>query len=538
MGCFMIKDNTDNNLIIRRWAAIGDVLCSTVVADKLLEQGFGITYQSHPNIHCVLRRKPGISKIEEPQAGYHINLDGAYEQDPLRRQKHFHSMFMERAQEQIRVRGVILPEALNCKPKLIVSDWEKEQVRAQFKEYPRPWVFVCPRSDTYNVRQVPDGIWEEAAGKIGGTKFWIGRHPAPKNFVDLKAQHLDMVILWLSVADLMVSVDTGPMHIAAALGTPVVAISQSSSPELHLGDQVDFISISPKMNCLNCQQNVCPFNKDQPPCQNIDPDFLAAWVNAKLRAITHNEVSAVVAIWKPDSRVLNRCLELLIPQVPEIVVTAEGQSIVPKDAIRHPKVMYVHTPKSNIGYAGNANFGARHTTHKNILFLNDDVYLYPDAVDRLKEAMTPGVGLAAGLLYYGDGKTIYHAGKTREPGIRGWGHIDLKKTQHTFKDVTELENVNGAMMMIDRQAFFKADCYDEELKIFANDDDICLKVRRLGLKVMFTPHARGDHLEHQSVNKVGDITTLVRSANSVFDKKWRKYLDHNRDRIPGDYNYV
>lgn len=533
----MLKENTENNIIIRRIAAIGDVLCSTVVADKLIEQGFGITYQSHPNIHCVLRRRPGISKVEEGWGPYHINLDGAYEQDPNRRQKHFHWMFMERAQEQLRIRGVLLPEPLNCKPKLIVSEWEKAKVREEFKHYPRPWVFVCPRSDTYNVRQVPDGIWQDAAETMVGTKFWIGRHPAPKNFVDLKAKHLDNVILWLSVADLLVSVDTGPMHLAAAMGVPVVAIGQSSSPELHLSDQCDFVTISPKLGCLNCQQNLCPFNRDEPPCQRIDPDFLSSWVNAKLRYRTTDEVSAVVAIWKPQSSVLNRCLELLIPQVPEIIVTSEGQSVIPKDALRHPKVMYVHTPKSNIGYAGNANFGARHTTNRKILFLNDDVYLYPDAVDRLKEAMKPGVGIAAGLLYYGDGKTIYHAGKTREPGIRGWGHIDLKKTQHTFKDVTELENVNGAMMMIDREAFYKADCYDEELKLFANDDSVCLQIRKLGLKVMFTPHARGDHLEHQSVNKVGNITDLVRSANSVFERKWGKYLTHNANRIPGDYCY-
>ena len=93
-------------------------------------------------------------------------------------------------------------------------------------DYPRPWVFICPRSESYPHRQVPT-----RRGLIlrpgQGTKFWLGLHPAPPGIVDLAVRHVDNLIIWLSAADLLISVDTGPMHIGAALGIPIVAILQS-----------------------------------------------------------------------------------------------------------------------------------------------------------------------------------------------------------------------------------------------------------------------------------------------------------------------
>src|SRR5271154_4518957 len=80
-----IKRSLAREIVVRRNAALGDALCATVVADKLIEQGFDVVFQTHAACHCIIRRHPRIARVEEPQGYTDINLDGAYENNPQRR---------------------------------------------------------------------------------------------------------------------------------------------------------------------------------------------------------------------------------------------------------------------------------------------------------------------------------------------------------------------------------------------------------------------------------------------------------------------
>lgn len=525
------------DITVRRTAAIGDALCATVVADKLIEQGMTVAFQTHSACHCLIKRHPRITHVEEPQHTADINLDGAYELNPARRRLHFHDMFIGKANEQLAHVGINLGPAYNCRPRIRVSPIERQAAQTKFGTYPKPWVFICPRSDTYACRQVPDGIWREAARQIQGTKFWIGRHPAPEGIVDLHCQHLDNVIVWLTAADLLVTVDTGPMHIAAALGIPIVALGQSSSPDLHLNDQTDFITICPKLDCLNCQQNLCPINGHQPPCQQFNPQFIAEWANAKLRQVYGEGISAVVPIYQPEVATVNRCLEALIPQVSEIIVSAEMNSRVPDGLLQHEKIRLVRKGIGGIGYGRNTNFGVRHTTGKYLLLINDDCFLNPDAVSRMMAEMKPGVGMVCPLLRKPDG-LIWHAGKRRSPGMRGWAHIGFGHRDCEIKEPTEMENCAGTAVLVRREAHFAFGGFDEEIFVYSEDDLYALNIRRQGWKIMFTPFAEGIHQEHQSTNKVGSIMDHLKRSNAIFDRKiGRAYFDHNANNSMGNFNF-
>lgn len=526
------------NIIVRRTLAIGDCICASVVCDKLIEQGYDVNYQTHPAVHCVMRRHPLIGTIGAPSGYCDVNLDGAYERDAARRHKHFHTMFMEKANEQLARFGINLGPPTNCRPRLTMLECDRATTRLAFAHHPRPWIFLCPRSESYNVRQVPDGIWREAAEQMKGTKFWLGRHPAPPGIVDLKANHFDDVLRWIGIADLLVTVDTGPMHVAAALGVPIVAICQSSSPELHLSDQRDWVMVSPAgLDCLNCQQNVCPKAGHMPPCQQVDPGLIASWANAKLRPITNEGVSAVVSIYQPEVGVLNRCLECLLPQVDEIIICSDLAGRVPAGAMTHDKIRYVVKGLRDIGLGRKLNYGARFTTQKFLLLVNDDAFLDPFAVARMRECMAPSVAAVSNLLRYPEG-TIYHAGKARGLGQMGWGHRDYRQMACTILQPTEMENMCGCCLLVRREAFYDIGGFDEDFYLMAEDDDFCLRLRRSGWKLIFTPHSTGTHMEHQSVRKTGDVMTIVSRANTIFHRKWHRYLEHNKNTVPmGNFDY-
>ena len=146
------------------------------------------------------------------------------------------------------------------------------------------------------------------------------------------------------------------------------------------------------------------------PCQRFEPEDISNIVNERLKCVTTENVSAIVPIYRPDVGTLNRCLECVIPQVDEVIVTRAADAHVPEGALKHPKVRYVMIDKHGIGYGRNVNFGARHSSGKFLLLLNDDVFLYADAVSKLKAEMKPGVGMVAHLLMYPEGEVVTRKG--------------------------------------------------------------------------------------------------------------------------------
>jgi GT2 family glycosyltransferase len=532
--CYLLRTVASGpEIVLRRTAAVGDSLAASIVADKLTAKGYAVHYQTHPNNWCLLRRQPSIARLSAPDEGPHINLDGAYEEDPRRQERHFHEMFMERAQEQVRGLGIELGPVRNCNPRIVVAPEEKESYTALLSKYPRPWVMICPRSNSYNVRMVPNHIWSAAARQMQGTCFWLGTTPAPPPIVDLGVRHLDNVILWLSVADVLVSVDTGPLHIGAALGVPLVAIGQSSSPELHLSDQCDFVTIAPALDCLNCQKNICPKGYQfDPPCSKIDPDYVATWVNARSGSVYGGSISAAIAVYRPEAAILNRCLDAILPQVSEIVVCRDRAGSFPSGMRTHEKIRYIVKPADNVGYGRKANYAARHTSGRYILFLNDDLYAHAGMVDKLRAAMTPRVAVTAPLLRFKDGR-IQHAGMVRDGnGGVGYGHIDYGKFNPTFTDTREVECVTGAAILVDRRSFYGVGAISEDYYLYCEDTDLMMRIRQAGHKIVYVPEATGIHDEHLSTGKTPNIIAIMQDSNRRFGERWRWYFERNRG-VPG-----
>lgn len=519
-------------VVVRRTAALGDVLAATCIAKSLQEHGHRVVFQAHASAHCILRRVPWVDRVEEPRGHCDIDLDGAYERNPHRRSMHFAQMFVEHANHG----PIKLPPARNYAPRMILEPHELAQHYQVLKDWPKPWVMICPRSDSHANRTVPDHIWEEAAGKMIGTKFWIGRHKGPAGIVDLGCRHFDDVIRYLGLADIYAGVDSGPMHVAAALGVPVVTIEQASSPELHLSDQVDHVRIGAPLHCLNCQDTKCRLhNPDHPPCQNVSPDLIADAVNLRLQSIVGDGVSAVVAIWKPQASKLNRCLEAVLPQVDEVIVCVDAAGYVPRDMMQHPKVRLVKHPHGSIGYGRNANRGARHTNHKFMLMLNDDVYLEPGVVEHLKSLMADDVGIVGHLLRYLDG-TIQHGGTYRNPGDKGWGHVDLRARETRYKEPLEMENVTGASILVRREAFYSCGAFDEDFSLYCEDNAFSLQMRRAGFKIIFTPLVCGTHEEHASSSMVQGIHQIMQDSQHLFERKWGWWFKKNEWTVPGTFD--
>lgn len=268
----------------------------------------------------------------------------------------------------------------------------------------------------------------------------------------------------------------------------------------------------------------------------------ATLAGEKPAAVKPATVSCVIPIYKPDAAMLLKCLAAVSPQVDEIIITREAGAMLPQEVLdeHNPKIKYTICPESNIGFGKNVNFGAKAATGDYLLVLNDDCFLAPDAVDKMKAVMADDVGLVGHFLTFPNGK-IYHSGKTRNPnGGAGFIHIDGIGTQThaTIGYPCEMENVNGASWLFRRNVFDKVGGYDEGYKFYCEDDDLAMKVRQAGWKIWYTPFARGVHLSQSETSKVPGINKIMQASNARFASKWGLYFLRNAGNTLGNFDYL
>lgn len=514
---------------LRRWASYGDVIAATSVARKLHDLGATVIFETNAAEAEVLRGCPYIAKVTSERTVGVVNLDNAYEAHPYRRSWHFHRIFMEVAAKQLN--EFKLSDCHNVAPLLWVGDNEIAMAEETMGKFPKPWVVVVPRSNSFTNKTVPRVTWSHLPKLVGATCFWSGTELAPPGFVDLKCNHIRSVMAFIARADVVVSVDTGPMHIAAALKKPLVTIGQASDPALHLSDQRNFMVVYPDLECLNCQEAKCPL-AEIPPCIHIPIDGIATAVRARIDSVYLNKISAIICVYKANVKRLNRCLEAVLPQVDEVIIAVDGDDPLPNGVKKDRKIKVVPPAGPRLGYGRTANRGARASNGRWLLMLNDDAFVEPETVSKLMEAVDVKTAVVGAQLWYPDG-TLQHGGTGRRPGDIGWGHLDWRKKEPSITQPKEMEFVTLAVALVRREAFYRVEGYDESYKNYYEDGDLCLKLRRDGWRVMYQPHAKAIHEEAQTTSIVKEDKPT--ENQEIFQSRWGWFFKRNPDTQLGTF---
>lgn len=114
----------------------------------------------------------------------------------------------------------------------------------------------------------------------------------PRQCLDLTGQTtLPEMIEWIRLSALVVSNDTGPMHVAAALGKPVVALFGPTEPR-RTGPYGQLGQVrQTKLDCLPCMKSTCAHERPLECLRAITPDMVAAVVRGRFAAC-HADVAA------------------------------------------------------------------------------------------------------------------------------------------------------------------------------------------------------------------------------------------------------
>ena len=229
---------------------------------------------------------------------------------------------------------------------------------------------------------------------------------------------------------------------------------------------------------------------------------------------------------------LERCLETVVVDVERsglayelnLLDNASGESLA-ELGMRYPGCRAFTAPR-NLGFGGGHNLLASKTEAGYLLILNPDVeFLFPDTAKRLLHAVAGSdrVKVAGGKLLNADGSAQpYDHGRLHGPraqiALRG-GHSYWRAT-----DVRqEVAWVSGAALLIERAAFAGIGGFDENLFLYKEDEDLCLRVRRTGGLVIYEPAVAIRHLG----SVVADRHSELDRASSYF---FAKHLPNRSSR--------
>ncbi len=111
---------------------------------------------------------------------------------------------------------------------------------------------------------------------------------APTRCLDVTGQvSLPEMVEWIRLSTLMITNDTGPMHIAAALGKPVIPIFGPTEPR-RTGPyrQIDQ-AIQLNLPCIPCLKPTCDYKEPLECLRGISPSSIFSQVQKRLASLAH-----------------------------------------------------------------------------------------------------------------------------------------------------------------------------------------------------------------------------------------------------------
>lgn len=147
------------------------------------------------------------------------------------------------------------------------------------------------------------------------------------------------------------------------------------------------------------------------------------------------------------------------------------------------------------------NFAAGKAPGDYLLFLHADTQVItPNWIEELlMYVQREDVAAAGGMLYYPDNR-IQHAGMILgigADGIAGYAFQNQKRGcvgyMGRLHHSQNLSAVSGACMLVKASVFQEVGGFDKELTDVYGDVDLCLKMRRAGYLIVWTPHAELYH---------------------------------------------
>jgi GT2 family glycosyltransferase len=200
---------------------------------------------------------------------------------------------------------------------------------------------------------------------------------------------------------------------------------------------------------------------------------------------------------------LDRCLTSLAAQTiaddVEIIfadnASTDHSDLLAADLLKDRPNWRLVRHREDLGCSGGYNEAARLARGQYLMFLNEDVWLEPDCLERLlNEVRATGATVATALVMNYQDDTVQSAGESGFD-LFGFvcGRVNWSKPQ-------EILVANGPTIIIETNWFRKLGGFDARFFMYAEEYDLCWRTWLAGGRVMLAPSARAHHRSAVAVN--------------------------------------
>ena len=229
---------------------------------------------------------------------------------------------------------------------------------------------------------------------------------------------------------------------------------------------------------------------------------------------------AIIIVNYNTGPLLDRCLDSVFCQeIPCRVLVVDNASGDDSLAIlaRRDEPVEVIANRENVGFARANNQALARCGEPLVFFLNPDTELYPGCLQTICSYMEEhlAVGLAGCAIHNLDG-SCHETVEYRYPGH--------SYSRGQFADLPgKIAWLLGAALVGRRESLAEVDGFDPDYFLYAEDIDLCLRMRQAGYPLGFIENAGVLHLEGQSESNAPPAEVMARKIRAellFFDKHY------------------
>ncbi|MDD5226381.1 MAG: glycosyltransferase family 2 protein [Candidatus Omnitrophica bacterium] len=234
-------------------------------------------------------------------------------------------------------------------------------------------------------------------------------------------------------------------------------------------------------------------------------------------------VSIIVLNWN-GKEVIFECLDSLLRQryrAFEIILVDNGSSDGSLDLLRdkYGPALKILANAVNLGFAEGCNVGIRGSRGEFIALFNSDATAEPLWLEELVKGLQndPLVGMCASKIYLrGQDRVIDNTGQkiTRDGLGRARGR--LEKDEGQYDRVSEVLCPSGCAGLYRRSMLEEIGLLDRRFFAYADDIDIGLRGRLLGLKCLYIPTAVAHHRLSASLGTLSSFKAYLVERNRLW----------------------
>ena len=200
--------------------------------------------------------------------------------------------------------------------------------------------------------------------------------------------------------------------------------------------------------------------------------------------ITKENLTIVIVTIKSE-KVIEKCLNSIDPQIKKIIIENSSDENFIQKLNKKYKNIDCYISGENLGMGAGNNMGIKKSKTRYFMILNPDTFLKNDPLDQIFKISKM---LDFAILSPISDNSNYPNFKIK------------KKTKNINKDLFEVDQVDGYSMIIDKLKFDE-NYFDENIFMYLENDDLCLRMKRKKEKIYIFRKSLINHLGAKAVNK-------------------------------------